>query len=739
MTCRTVIILLLASGFLSSGCNRKQDIDEQRITWTTDAPLTIPLRARLQRLEKGNLLRNPSFETGRTFTLDTARSSFVIDGWQQTGHHVRWVDIRSDSLYRPDEVFSGNRSVRIIRENAYETDEVGDGIMSEFIKVIPGNYDFSFHARLENIVPPRARIGTRMYDAVEVKLLFYDRNKIEITARRSFPQIDQVINISFKSLSFANYQQIKEFNWGKIIGKSEHFPFPEGDIPTEAHYVRIYIGLKASGKLWIDSVSLTYSHRNFSVAERMRAYTDTTYTEIASIIPVPKSYQRMESVVYQVPETQPEKQPLIVIPDQAPELILKSAALIRDALNLPQNRVVTAAGPDQIRNARLVFSLGATPWFEQYRAFLPEKAIAPHPQGYFIYATSAMPHLVFLGSQTSQGIYYAALTLVQMIDKKQPVYHHARIIDYPDFANRWCSLPEFRSADPQDQRDYTDDLVQYKINGAFTPKATGGNVRINGLFTVSTMPDFPVPAEGTLTYPGFPDAGVPPFHNQMLDYSLYMNPAGHCPAEVSDFYAGCSYFSMNTDDADLRHFLSRTKKKPMFMDNSMQMHTPWAHFGGNDPWYPGKVRLYNLFEPYGNDAIKDHFYGLDSSRFWINLAAGSETDIIRLATAADFMWNAASYNRDRSLWKVLQSRYGAEASREIIRYADQYGLMMETLLRMRVKTQLQRNLKNAQQILSELNRLVHSIGQSIGPDHPLVKELGTLTTALQDRMTFLLN
>jgi hypothetical protein len=649
------------------------------------------------------------------------------------------VDIRSDSLYRPDEVYSGNRSVRIIRENAYETDEVGDGIMSEFIKVIPGNYVFSFYARLENVVPPRARIGTRMYDAVEVKLLFYDRNKIEISARRSFPQIDQVINTSFKSLSFANYQQIKEFGWGKIIGKSEHFPFPEGDIPTEAHYVRIYIGLKARGSFWIDSVSLTYSHRNFSVAERMRAYTDTTYAETASIIPVPKSYVRMESVVFQVPGTQPEQQPLIVIPDQAPELIRQSATLIRDALNLPESRVVTDAGPDQIRNSRLVFNLGATPWFEQYRAFLPEKAIAPHPQGYFIYSTPDMPHVVFLGSYTSQGIYYAALTLVQMIDKKQPVYHHARIIDYPDFANRFCSLPAFRSDGLQDQPDYTDDLVQFKINGAYVPEAPGGNMRMNGLFTLYSMPDFPVPSGGTLTYPDFPDAGVPPFHNQMLDYSLYLNAENHRPVKVSDFYAGCSYFSVHTDNADLRQFLSWTKKKPMFMDNSMQMHTPWAHYGGNDPWYPGKVRLYNIFEPYGNDAIKDHFNGLDSSIFWINLAAASEIDVIRLATAADFMWNAASYSRDRSLWKVLQSRYGAEASREIIRYADQYGLMMETLLRMSVKTQLQRNIKNAQQILSELRGLVHSIGQSIGPDHPLVKELDTLTTALQDRMTFLLN
>ena len=61
--------------------------------------MTIPYRTRLQRLEKGNLVRNPSFETGRTFIIDSSTTSFVIDGWQQIGQHIEWVDILTDSLY----------------------------------------------------------------------------------------------------------------------------------------------------------------------------------------------------------------------------------------------------------------------------------------------------------------------------------------------------------------------------------------------------------------------------------------------------------------------------------------------------------------------------------------------------------------------------------------------------------------------------------------------------------------
>ena len=138
------------------------------------------------------------------------------------------------------------RAIKISRNTAYETDEQGEGILSDFIKVIPGNYNLSFYTRLENVFPLRARLGTKMYDGVEISLLFFDRNKIPIKPNFNFPQINQVINTSFKALSFANFSYIRSFGWGKVIGKSNHFPFPEGDIPSNAHYVKIFIGLKGN-------------------------------------------------------------------------------------------------------------------------------------------------------------------------------------------------------------------------------------------------------------------------------------------------------------------------------------------------------------------------------------------------------------------------------------------------------------------------------------------------------------
>ena len=775
---------IIISCFLC-GCRKSSDADDQRLTWTTDAPLSIPYRVRLQRLEKGNLVRNHSFETGRTFTLDTSKTSFVIDGWQQIGQHVYCVDTQIDSLYADNEAFSGIRSVKIIRKNAFEADEQGEGVMSDFIKVIPGNYTFSFYARLENVLPARARLGTRMFDAIDVYLQFYDRNKIILSPKYPYPHINQIINTSFKSLSFANYNEIPSFGWGKVIGKSAHFPFPEGDIPSEAQYVKIFIGLKGSGTMWIDSVNFAYSDRNFSVAERMRKYTDTTFTGYEAIVPTPKKYQKMESVFLSTSGAKNEQNLLILIPDNPDLLLIKAAELIRNAVNMslesgesnqvavPKIQVVKNVTHLQTEKSRLIFSLGSTDLFRNFQARLPLADIRPYPQGYFIHSTSDLPNIVFLGGNNSTGIYYAALSVLQMIDKKSPVFHNARIIDYPDFANRYCAI-DVRQEEGRQSIELYGELISCKINGAFyemvstsqkQPANSGqkfisDNAAFHGpLFAVYQLPDYKQPVDSTLTYtfpvhlpscifchvldrndlaayrvagyPGFVSLLLPPaFNNQLLDYSYAPAAVNPVLKDTKSLYSGCSYFSYYTDDADIERFIQYAGEKPVFMDNSMQIFTPFGHYAGNDPFYPGKIRLYNIFEPFGNNKIREHFAKLDTSLFFMNTSANSEIDIIRLFTAADFMWNSKSYVGDLSLWKVLQSRYGAEVSRELITYADKYGHMLEILTRMQGSKQLPRYVKDGQQILTELNHMVSSIGRSLGIHHRLVLELQALNSEL---------
>jgi len=66
--------------------------------------------------------------------------------------------------------------------------------------------------------------------------------------------------------------------------------------------------------------------------------------------------------------------------------------------------------------------------------------------------------------------------------------------------------------------------------------------------------------------------------------------------------------------------------------------------------------------------IRNHLSQVKHTLYYMNFQPGSELDIVRMATAADFMWNVADYNPEASLWKVLRSRYGAEVARELVQY-----------------------------------------------------------------------
>jgi hypothetical protein len=740
---------------ISSGCRKDKEIEE-RYTWSSDSPLTIPYRARIQRLEKTNLIRNYSFETGRTFTINSNTSSFVIDGWQLFGQHVQWVDTRNDSLFDADEAFSGYRAIKITREKAYETDERGDGVISDFIKVIPGNYSLSLYARLYNVFPNKARLGTKMFDGVDIKVLFYDRNKIPIQADYNFPQFDQIINTSFKGLSFSNFNNIPSFGWGKIIGKSHSFPFPEGDIPSEAHFVKISIGLKGTGTLWVDSIAYNYTDKNFSVAERMQKYTDTAFFPQVSFIPEPKSVDLMEAIVYYKDGMKIEQMPVIVVHEKNDHSAMRAAQLIQQTFQ----KYLVAFGIDSKHEIpvlsdvskipsepKLIISLGKTNFYNDYLKFIPINEIKDKPQGYIIYTPADRSNLVILEANDDKGLFYAATTAIQMLDHKTPVFHNARIIDYPDFGQRFCTIDNKSSASGTLPENYIRELVKYKLNGVLL--LNDGNPAITSepdLFDFIPVSGYVEPGATTLSYKyplqfesrletAFSKYIIPPvFHNQMLDNSNYLEVRGNIPMSATVIYSGSSFFSLMTDDADIDRFSSVMGVKPVFMDNSMKISTPWAHYGANDGYFPGKIRLFNIFEPYSNTGIRDIIPKVDTSLFVINQTPTSEIDIIRLATAADFMWNSSSYSKDFALWKVLVSRYGVENARDLIIYAEKVGLMLEIILKLEMNIQVVRNVKSAQQVMTELTKQLSDIGYSLGTQNPLVKELQKVNADLRNRL-----
>ncbi len=742
------IIILLT--LLTTGC-RKSD-DKERLNWSTEAPLNIPYRIRLQRFEKGNLIRNHSFENGRTFKLDSATTSFSIDGWQQVGQHVEWTDTRADSVFAKDEAFSGYRAVKISRSGAKETDTQGEGILSDYIKVIPGNYSLWLYMKLENVMPLRARLGTRMFDGVDISVRFYDRNKNLMKSSYNYPMADQVINTSFKGLSFANYKSVSWFNWNKVTGKSNYFPFPEGDIPSEAHFVRIFIGLKGTGTMWIDSVNFSYSGKNFSVAERMLRYTDTAFHTPEVFVPSPRQIIRLESVIFGGPGVPTNEYPVITTGNEVESLV--AAGIIRDAFNTaikgyPSGSSAAAISvsndKDRKKKARIVISIGDTEEYRKYMGQLPENEIHGHPDGYFIYSPPADPIIVILGASNGKGLINAAYTVAQMIDSKVPVFHNNRIIDYPAFSERFVAIDRQLITR---NNDITSLLKEYKINGGILTgdSAVKENKVVNDRgFRLTPVPGYIMPDHASLSY-RYPlernavlldskgRLTIPPvFHNEMLDNSDYSEICCQVAVNSKVIYSGCSFFSLNTDAADILRFRSVMGPGPVFMDNSMLIDTEWGQYGGNR-FYPGKLRQFNLFEPFNHTDIQEFFKYLDTSMFVVNLPPVSEINLIRLATAADFLWNPESYNPEYALWKVLMSRYGQLNARELISYADKYAIILEALSRASMNTQVQKNLRIAHQTLVNLTGILSGLGERLGTQNRLVRELQQINSGVRSRL-----
>jgi hypothetical protein len=566
---------------------------------------------------------------------------------------------------------------------------------------------------------------------------------------------DQIINTSFKGLSFANYKNVSSFGWAKITGKSHHFPFPEGDIPSDAHFVRILIGLKGTGTLWIDSVSFKYTDRNFSVNERMLFYTDTSFRTPEVFIPNPKKVTRLESVIFSEQDMPVDEYPVILVQaDNEPAI--KAAKIIQDAFRIsmrgydtkfPANTVQILTDESSAKNSRLIISIGNTSAFRKYESSLPFEEIKTHTEGYFIFSPPENPKLIILGANKGAGLYYAALTITQMIDARVPVFHCNKIIDYPDFSGRFLTIraPE---AGNRDLITFLEELKAYKFNGALmigneTPEEYPSPGLEN--FKVVPVAGYVPPDDSDLSYKyplernavqviGNGNLTVPPvFHNEMLDNSDYSELCCQVTVDTRPLYSGSSFFSLNTDAADIMRFSAVMGQNPVFLDNSMLISTEWGQFGGNR-YYPGKLRLYNIFEPYINTDIREFFDLLDTSLFVINLPVNSEINVIRLATAADFIWNSASYSHEFALWKVLMTRYSAPNARDLISYSDKYSIFLESISRVELRIQVPRNIRIAQQTLIDLTSILASVSERMGNQHKLVKELQEINTGLRVRL-----
>jgi len=149
---KSLLMSFLCGSLIFSGCTaveRREDTISAA-GWSSSDPLTIPYDIRQTQFDKGNLVTNPSFENGRRGPGETA-DDFRLDGWEAVGEHVRWARQEIGANARR-EAYSGSRAVKIVRRLSDDQGNRPEGVVSDFIPVIPGNYSFTYHIRLKDIV-----------------------------------------------------------------------------------------------------------------------------------------------------------------------------------------------------------------------------------------------------------------------------------------------------------------------------------------------------------------------------------------------------------------------------------------------------------------------------------------------------------------------------------------------------------------------------------------------------------
>ena len=434
----------------------------------------------MSHFKKGNLVVNPSFED-RSAILYPGRSRLEIKGWEKVGPSVSWVD-QEAAGFTTEDVNSGRHAVKISRESANELDEA-EGIISDFIEVIPGNYYFSYHVRLENVTSNKHRLGVQLYDAIEIKSLYFDKDKRPIDPGMLNPVSKSLIDNSDKGYSFSNYWAIDEFPWAEVRGRTYNYPFSEGDIPDGTRYVRLFLGLIGTGTMWIDDVVYRYSKWNFTALERMKPYLARPLALEERILPTPQRFQHIDDIVFFDSAQSDFHPPLIILPQNPVSADITAAKTLQEKISRVLSRVMPVPETDRnlirilekdyslndILKARLVFSIGNNKVYQDLQPRLPLAAVIDKPQGYVIKAIqTGQTRIVFLVGDTPLGRYYAATTAIQLFEANKAVYHNATVVDYPDFLGRSYTFKNWtNNTELQNDLNSMPRLSRYKLNKVY--------------------------------------------------------------------------------------------------------------------------------------------------------------------------------------------------------------------------------------------------------------------------------
>ncbi len=460
-------------------CKKEKKSPQLQFTWKADNPQTIPFRLRDQLYKKGNLVGNPSFEEGKIFFLDSINTAFNLPGWQKVGTNVTWAKRDTASSLNKGEVNTGRYAIKISRNNMILHESIAEGIRSDYIKLIPGNYLLSFYVKLKNVRSFYKNYGN-LKDVLDVRIEYFDKNKIKLVTSFYDADVYSSYNIHARNNNAA-FSCINDFNWGKVIIDSHHRQDKGGNIPDDARYAKIFLGFRGKGNVWFDDVSLRLSKYNFSYLERINPFFDSTYTPYELIIPKPKTFIRRNTLSLYDNDSGTVIAPAIVIPYAASKKTRLAAEILKEEIEaLYADTAKQSANPrpsvpvlhniekEAFENYSLIFSIGKTALLSRGTDSLPFNKIKDKQDGYIIYK-AADKNVIYLAGNNPTGDIYAVSTIKQLFDKNEQLYFHADIIDYPDFYKRpyVFSLPWDDDIQIKYNLSATRFMMMYKMNFSY--------------------------------------------------------------------------------------------------------------------------------------------------------------------------------------------------------------------------------------------------------------------------------
>ncbi len=717
-----------------SGCKKKPAASRNQALWSSENPFTIPLRQRLNKFEKGNLVFNASFESGKYFFYDTDNNAYVIDGWKETSKNVKWIENKDSA--------NSHHYIKITREHADVTDETGEGVISDFIRVIPGNYMLNYDIKLKNIVNPKSRLGTRLYDAIDIRIYYYDKNKLQVDGRKYLPFIPGKVDQTFKGYPFSAFWAIDSIGWTRVTGRTYHYPYDEGNIPDEARFVKIFIGLKGSGIMHLDNVDFRYTEANFSQLERLNAMMNKTLSPWDLLVPAPQFLQAGERFHFFDPEDI-DKFPVIVIPGNAGQLTRKSAELLKEKIeNLLQaenKEIRVKILTRQPENVSHVFRINDKEIITNTDYPNIPSEIFGNKETYSLF-TNYEEHSTFLSSPGQEGIFHGINTLLKLFEDTGYIYNSCQIFDFPDFSKRGCFLHADSSFTLQEN---IDKLVSYHFNNFYvfenlnneteTFKAIQNepyqmNVLMENLNNFESVKELKDRTNRFLNkgYKGIViHAGTLPWTKNGFGFNYYHRPVKELvELQKRDIhFLGFikKFIDQNYNDRELKYISpyyhnervleSMGNAETYFTGLSMELPVNisfvWSgicsetrcldnisieyykQLTGRYPiylnntlysdlkeeyihLYPGKARSGSLFSPASLSFPTGHQSRFDGGEVIIYNESLSRLEQVKLQVTAAGLWNHEEFNPDITLWKILVNDYGKYMASRLIMFNDAY-------------------------------------------------------------------